>query len=156
MTAARFPTPEERARRAQLLEMLDAGKVLVQLTPRHPGADLPEHLRDEMAVGLALSRRFALPVMEVGPLEIRASLSFGGDRYLCVVPWMAVFSVKSYVDDTHVFYPESVPPELIAGLEMARRDADLDSAAPQSVAPEPVTEEAPAPSTRPALTLIKS
>lgn len=153
MTAARFPTPEERARRAQLLEMLDAGKVLVQLTPRHPGTDLPEHLRDEMAVGLALSRRFALPVMELGPLEIRASLSFGGERYLCVVPWMAVFSLKSYVDETHVFYPESVPPELIAGLEMARRVAEDAPAPPASTPPaeEPVVTPA-----RPALTLIKS
>ena len=150
MTAARFPTPEERARRAQLIEMLDVGKVLVQLTPRHPGADLPEHLRDEMAVGLALSRRFALPVLELGPLDIRASLSFGGDRYLCIVPWMAVFSFKSYVDETYVYYPESVPAELIAGIELAQRAAEE----PAESTPPP--EEPPPPSGKPALTLIKS
>lgn len=151
MTAARFPTPEERERRAQLIAMLDEGKVLVQLTPRHPGVDLPEHLRDEMAVGLALSRNFALPLLELGPLDIRASLSFNGSRYTCVVPWMAIFSLKSYVDSTHVFYPESVPPELLAGLEMARQT-------PESSPPEEVEEVAdpPARPSKPALTLVKS
>lgn len=149
MTAARFPTPEERERRAQLIAMLDDGKVLVQLTPRHPGVDLPEHLRDEMAVGLALSRRFDLPVLDLGPLAIRASLSFNGSRYVCVIPWMAIFSLKSYVGTTHVFYPESVPPELLAGLEMARRT-------PVSSPPEDAPEPPDRPTGKPALTLVKS
>lgn len=146
MSAARFPTPEERARRAQLIEMLDAGKVLVQITPRFPGVDLPEHLRGELAVGLAISRRFDLPLLELGPIELRADLSFRGSRYLCIIPWMAIFSLKSYVDPTHVFYPESVPPELLAGIELARREE------PGSEPPPDAPERTPG---RPALTLVK-
>lgn len=153
MSATRFPTPEERARRAQLIEMLDTGKVLVQLTPRYPGVDLPEHLREELAVGLALSRRFALPVLNLGPLEIQADLSFHGSRYLCVVPWMAIFSLKSYVESTHVFYPESVPPELLAGIELARREPVSEP--PDDTPPDDPNADEPGPTGRPALTLVK-
>ncbi|MCB9549380.1 MAG: hypothetical protein H6706_26565 [Myxococcales bacterium] len=125
---ARFPTATERERRARLIELLDEGKVLIQVAPRHPGVDLPAHLRDELAVGLALSRRFGLPVLELGPLEVRASLSFHGERYLCVVPWMAVFSMRSFVSAGQAFYPESVPPELMAGLALAQAERDEEAA----------------------------
>ncbi len=115
----RFPTPAERERRARLIELLDEGKVLLQVAPQHPGIDLPPHLRDELAVGLAISRRFGLKVLELGPLAFKADLSFYGERYLCVVPWLAIFSMKSYATDDHAFYPESVPGELLAGLQIA-------------------------------------
>ncbi|MEZ4464594.1 MAG: hypothetical protein R3F43_08840 [bacterium] len=48
---ARFPTATERERRARLIELLDEGKVLIQVAPRHPGVDLPAHLRDELRGG---------------------------------------------------------------------------------------------------------
>lgn len=115
----RFPTPAERERRARLIELLDEGKVLLQVAPQHPGIDLPPHLRDELAVGLAISRRFGLKVLELGPLAFKADLSFYGERYLCIVPWLAIFSMKSYATDDHAFYPESVPGELLAGLQIA-------------------------------------
>lgn len=153
MTAARFPTPAERARRARLIEMLDEGKVLLQVAPRHPEVDLPDHLRGELVVGLAISRRFGLRVLELGPLAVKAELSFGGERYLCVLPWLSIFSMKSYVTDAQAFFPESVPGELLAGLALARAaepdapgegsEPDEASSAPPSSAPPP--EEPPEP-----------
>ncbi|MCA9240826.1 MAG: LON peptidase substrate-binding domain-containing protein, partial [Planctomycetales bacterium] len=120
--------PETDGLRARLIELLDEGKVLIQVAPRHPGVDLPAHLRDELAVGLALSRRFGLPVLELGPLEVRASLSFHGERYLCVVPWMAVFSMRIFVTAAQASYPDSLPPELMAGLALAQAERDEEAA----------------------------
>lgn len=167
MTPARFPTPAERERRARLIKFLDDGKVLLQVAPQCPGVDLPPHLRTELAVGLALSRRFGLKVLELGPLEVKASLSFNGERYLCVLPWMAIFAMKSFVTDEHAFYAESVPPELLAGLalaqetpEAAKEDTPEGSEAREvpegsEEGDEPPPDEDP-PSGRPRLRLVKS
>jgi len=112
MTEIRFPDPAEREKRSRLLEMLDQGKVMIYVDPRRPGVDVPVHLRSEVAVPLNLSHRFGLSVFDVGPLAVKASLSFGGQRYLCVLPYAAIFGYVGHADGTRVVFADALPPEV--------------------------------------------
>ena len=131
----RFPSESERQKRARLIELLDTGVVLVNLDPRVEGADVPTQFRQQPVLGLNLSRRYHLDVFEVGPLAVKASLSFGGDRYLCVLPWTAIFSMSAQADGTSESWPESFPPELLA--QIARGAARRDGEAADEGAPPP-------------------
>ena len=160
----RFPTESERTRRAKLIELLDRGLVEVHLDARREGVDVPEHLRDNPMLVLNLSRRFGLEVLELGPLVIKASLGFGTERYLCVMPWNAIWAFISKVDDEQVVFPDAVPNELLAAAQQAfaempaedqaalradaaalqHADGALTVAEPGDAAPEPAsTEDAP-------------
>ncbi len=105
----RFPTPTERQKRARLLSLLDDGMVLVRIDATHEGVDVPEHLRGTPGLALNLSYRFRAPVFEVGPFAVQASLSFGGDRHLCVLPYDAIYLLQSHATGTVVVFPEDAP-----------------------------------------------
>lgn len=171
MSQMRFPSPAEREKRARLLELLDTGKVLVYLDPRRPGVDLPAHLMGEMTVPLNLSHRFGLPVFDIGPHEVRASLSFGGDRHLCVLPYSAIFGLFAHADGTRVVFADALPPEVALIAERASRAEDRqaprgdgrDAAAPEdapgtqldsSAPPEAAAEPDSTPPRRPSLRLV--
>lgn len=128
MSEFRFPDPSEREKRARLIEMLDVGKVMVYVDPRRPGVDLPIHLRGQVAVPLNLSRRFGLDVFEIGPLSVKASLSFGGERHLCVLPYRAIFGYYGHSDGSRLVFADSVPPE-VAVVEGERDEGRSSGAA---------------------------
>lgn len=109
MQETRFPTAAEREKRARLLEMLDEGWVLIEVDPSRPGVELPPHLREERAVGLNIGHGIRASVFEVGPLAIRADLSFQGQRYLCVLPWPSVFAMTRLSDKARLVFPADVP-----------------------------------------------
>ncbi|MBU1432739.1 hypothetical protein KKF91_19545, partial [Myxococcota bacterium] len=74
----------------------------------HPGVEgvvLPEHLRAQPVVRLHLSRTFNLSVLEIGPLAVRADLSFQGQRSLCVLPWAAIVGLISEVSEAQYLFP---------------------------------------------------
>lgn len=119
----RFPTEQERKKRARLDEMLNEGLVLVHLDARHEGVDVPEHLKSELALILSLSRRFGLEVFELGPLAVRASLSFGGVRHMCVLPWEAIFGLTIQATGAQTVFPESLPTEIRVALQ-SRSEAE--------------------------------
>lgn len=114
MAEARFPTPIEREKRSKLLELLGLGKVMIGVDATRPGVDLPPHLLGRPVVRLALSRLFRLDVFEIGPFEVRANLSFAGERHLCVVPWAAIFQMTSEVSpDEDVLFPDALSPQVL-------------------------------------------
>ena len=139
----RLPTPSEREKRARLRELLDVGMVMVHVDTRQENVDVPPHLAGEPALALNLSRRFKSPV-EVGPTQVKATLSFGGVRYECHLPWSAIFSMRSHVDDTHYIFPDDVPTEL--------HEAFVPP--PSSAQPEPDPDEPDPQPTRPTLRLV--
>lgn len=143
MSEMRFPDTSEREKRARLLEMLDAGKVMVYVDPRRPGVDLPAQFKGQVAVPLNLSHRFALETFDIGPLAVRASLSFGGERHLCVLPYRAIFGFYGHADEERVVFTDDLPSEVI----IAEPAAPSEAASGAGPAP---TEEAPEPSTPPA------
>ena len=69
---------------------LNTGLVTIIVQVDVNGVDLPGHLRTDERVLLNLSKKFNLDIFEVGPFMIEASLSFGGVRYHCQVPYLAI------------------------------------------------------------------
>ncbi|MEE2785924.1 MAG: ClpXP protease specificity-enhancing factor SspB [Myxococcota bacterium] len=88
--ATRFPSKLDIERRKMIGQYLDAGLVTVIVQVDTDGVDLPAHLMSEDRVLLNLSRRFNLDVFEIGPFNIEASLSFGGVRHHCQIPYAAL------------------------------------------------------------------
>lgn len=162
----RFPDQAERDKRAQLIALLDDGLVRVHLDARRDGVDLPEHLRGDLMLSLNLSRRFQLEMFEVGPLAVKASLSFGGERYPCVLPYRAIWRLESRETGEVALFEDTVPPELLAAAEAAEAAASealegetsgqaaAPAAQPTSQSPAPEPEQAPAAS-RPTLRIVK-
>lgn len=148
MSEMRFPSPAEREKRARLLEMLDAGKVMVYVDPRRPGVDLPAQFNGQVAVPLNLSHRFALDTFDIGPLAVRASLSFGGERHLCVLPYAAMFGFYGHADQTRVVFADALPSEVI----VAEAPGAETPSQPTRARGEQPGEETEAPSTKPAPT----
>ncbi len=132
MAEARFPSPAEREKRGKLVELLDEGKVLIGVDVTRDGVELPPHLMERPVVWLALSRRFGLDVFEVGPLEIRANLSFGGVRHLCVVPWVAVFQMTSEATGEEAVFADALSPPVLRMFATAlqRRLSEAEEEAP--------------------------
>lgn len=131
MAETRFPSPVEREKRGKLVELLDEGKVLIGVDVSRDGVDLPAHLMERPVVRLALSRRFGLDVFEIGPHEVRANLSFGGVRHLCVVPWAAVFQMTSEVTDEDVVFADALSPPVLrmfaAALQQRLNEAEQEA-----------------------------
>lgn len=139
MAEARFPSPAEREKRAKLVELLDDGKVLIGVDVTRDGVELPAHLMERPVIWLALSRRFGLDVFEVGPLEVRANLSFGGVRHLCVVPWTAVFQMTSEASGEEVVFADALSPPVLRMFATAlqRRLSEAEQEAPTAELVEP-------------------
>ncbi|MCA9542956.1 MAG: stringent starvation protein B [Myxococcales bacterium] len=144
----RFPDQAERAKRARLITLLDDGMVTVHVDARLDGVDVPPHLRGDLMLALNLSRRFQLDVFELGPLAIRASLSFNGEPYPCVLPWRALWRLESRVTGEVALFEDSVPPELLAAAE-ASPTAEAEQAKAEPEAPPPP------PRGRPHLRIVK-
>lgn len=119
----RFPTPAEREKRARLLSLLDEGMVLVRIDASRSDVDVPAHLLGTPGLALNLSRRFRGP-LEVGPLEVRATLSFNGVQHTCVLPYDAIYLMQSHGSGEVVVFPDDAP---AAFREVLRRVAQMAS-----------------------------
>ena len=127
----RFPTEAELSKRRLLMELLDAGMVTVQLDPRRDGVDVPDVHKSAAALTLNLSHAFNLDTFDVGAFAIRANLSFGGVRHLCVLPYNAIYAVVSQSEGKHLLFPDDVPVELTAEYETDAETAGADAVKPQ-------------------------
>ena len=101
---------KNQQKRSYLCDLLDRGKVLIQVNPAVAGVELPPHLMDDDSVPLFLSYRFNNEIFELGLSGIRVDLSFSGERALCVLPWPSIFYL-SLADDPEegVFFFEDLP-----------------------------------------------
>ncbi len=106
----RFPTASEREKRAQLLELIDQGLISVTLDARRPGVQVPAQLAKNPALVLNLSRNFHLDILEFEPLVIKANLSFGGVRFLCVLPYEAIYLASG--SGKQLFFFNDAPQEI--------------------------------------------
>lgn len=112
----RLPTLTERRKRTRIEDELKKGKLLVHLDPRDETVDVPPHLKEQPTLGLNFSHQFPFANTTVGPLSISASLSFGGERYLCVVPFRSIFCITQTSTHHQEWFAESLPHELQSWL----------------------------------------
>ena len=132
-------------------QLLDQGKVFIQLDPRVEGVDVPPQFAQQPVLGLNLSWRFGLETFEVTALGVRAGLSFQGERDLCVIPWAAVFAVAREGTDEVYIFPDSLPPERRAKGSKASPGEPGESTEGDAEPPSPP----PPKRARPQLRLVK-
>lgn len=116
---SRLPTLTERKKRIQVEQELQKGKVLVHLDPRNPDVDVPDNLREQPVLALNFSHQFPFANIEIGPVFLSASLSFGGERYHCKVPYSSIFCLTQTTSRKQHWFADSLPNELQTWLNSA-------------------------------------
>ena len=103
--------------------------VMVHLDARKSGVCVPVNHATNPALALNLSLRFNIPDFTIDEHGVSASLSFDRTPFPCVLPWTAIFAVRSHVDESFFVWPEDVPAELVeharAQLEALSVDDEL-------------------------------
>ena len=126
-----------------LLAFLERGVAMVHLDARRPGVKVPLQHRKEAHLRLNLSYRYRIPDFEIGAEGVQATLSFGGQSFLCVMPWQAIFGITSEANGDGQVWPEDLPIEVSNAPEApapeSRRPAlaAVESKSPAAAPPEP-------------------
>ncbi len=123
-----------RAKQRCFRSLLESGVTALHLDARAPGVSVPERFRSDPWLVLNYSYRYNVADFAFDDNEVRATLTFGGQPYLCVVPWKAVFAITDEARTQGQHWQEDLP-------------ADAHRAAPQARAkraPAPVVEDADA------------
>lgn len=101
-------------KKKRLLESLEKGMAQVHLDARRPFVAVPERFKDQPQLVLNISYRFDPPDLAVSDWGVRETLSFGGERYTCGIPWSAIFALASVVTREFWMYPDDMPAEVMA------------------------------------------
>lgn len=95
-----------------LLNLLGGGRnVTVVFDPRRSGTLVPLRFQRDPVLALELGYEMAPPIPDLDVAEdgIGATLSFGGRKEWCFIPWHTVFCV--HCDIGRVVWPNDMPPE---------------------------------------------
>jgi len=111
------PEPPDRpgdsdAKRALLEASLQKGRTLVYLDARRPGVRVPETLRGDGRLTLALSWRFRDADMLLNERGVAATLRFEGLPFRCELPWACVWGMLPAGAEQPVIWPGALPQEL--------------------------------------------
>ncbi len=101
-------------KKKRLLESLEKGMAQVHLDARRAFVAVPERFKDQPQLVLNISYRFEPPDLTVSDWGVRETLGFGGERFLCGIPWTAIFAVASVVTREFWMYPDDMPAEVMA------------------------------------------
>lgn len=107
--------------------LLGKGKVMVHLDARRDGVEVPTQFQGDHHLRLKLSLWFGIDDFVYDDAGVRASLSFGGKRFYCVLPWHAIFAMTSHVEPIGYLWPDDLPKELAAQLTPAEAGAHAAS-----------------------------
>lgn len=105
-------------KREALSTRLADGRVQIRVDSTKEGVVLPSFLMDRVQVTLNLSYAFKPDVFVIDEEGIQVTLSFSGEKSLCVLPWESLYFLHSLspngesVGDGEVFI-ESIPHDLL-------------------------------------------
>lgn len=121
-TGAGIDLPEKRVVADKLLT---DGPVLLHLDTRRDGVEVPvEYASDaRMVLRVGHGLKPPIPDLAVDDACVRATLTFHGRPFKCVLPWSAIYAVLSE-DNRGMLWPEDVPPEAAQDFVRATRPMD--------------------------------
>ncbi len=93
-------------------KLVEVGMVMVTLDTRRKGVQVPARFRNDLQLHLNFSHRFGIDDFLYDEHGVQASLSFHGQAFRCVVPWTAVYMMRSHVDQAVAIFPEDLPDEM--------------------------------------------
>lgn len=142
----RDPHELNQHKQSALEESLSVGMTSVYIDSTREGVSLPDHLMGQPRVILNLSYLFKLKVFEIDREGVRASLSFGGSDFLCVLPWESLYLLHladpADAEDVGALFWESIPPVMRSQFEALATHLGLDS--PEALYPATHSSDEPA------------
>ena len=105
-------------KKTALESRLRDGRVQVHLDSTIEGVILPDYLMGQVQVILNLSYGFKPEVFLIDELGVQVTLSFGGKKFLCVLPWACVYVMqtldsKGTIAGESEIFIESLPTALV-------------------------------------------
>lgn len=96
------------------LQLLETSSVFIHLDPRVPSVSCPEYLRKQPHLVLQVGLNMAIPIPDLAVEEyaLTCTLSFGGRKEFCIIPWKAVFGIANEAGDKGKAWPEDMPQEV--------------------------------------------
>ena len=113
-----------------LLAWLARGVTMVHLDARRPGVVVPPQYSSDAHLRLNLSYLYAIPDLEVGDVDVSATLSFGGRPFHCVLPWECIFGITSQASGDGQVWPEDLPVEVVQTFADRRAQVARDDGTP--------------------------
>jgi stringent starvation protein B len=149
---ARPPSSKKEA----LLALLDRGITMLHLDARRPDVVVPDYLTGEHHLRLNLSYRFYLPDLEIDDWGVRATLSFRGEGFHCLLPWAAIFAMTQEGAERGWLWPQDLPPELMEAIAREEARPKLRLVPEESTpAKDPAPDAEARPARGPHLRLVK-
>ena len=90
---------------------------------RAPGVSVPERFRTDPWLVLNYSYRYNVADFTFDDSEVRASLQFAGQPYLCIVPWTAVFAITDDARSQGQHWQEDLPSDAHRAAPQTKRAA---------------------------------
>ena len=121
-----------------LLAYLARGIAMVHLDARRPAVVVPPQYAMDAHLRLNLSYRYGIPDLDISEERIRATLSFGGRPFRCLIPWGSVFGITCHGTGDGQVWPEDLPVEVVhtmADRYTSQRREPAASAAPRRAKP---------------------
>lgn len=123
-------------KRRTLETLLARGPVLVHVDARRSEVSVPARFRADASLvlrfGYSLSP--AIADLSVDDNAISGTLTFGGQPFLCVLPWTAVYAAMVEGEQRGTVWPEDVPEDVLTGTAEAPAPVP---AATEAAAPTP-------------------
>jgi stringent starvation protein B len=118
-----------------LLAYLARGVAMVHLDARRPAVVVPPQYAMDAHLRLNLSYRYGIPDLDISEERIRATLSFAGRPFRCLIPWGSVFGITCHGTGDGQVWPEDLPVEVVH--TMADRYTSQRRQPPEPIAPSP-------------------
>lgn len=100
-------------KKPQLERLLQNGTVMLFIDSRRKGVQVPEDFMNYPQLALNFDYAFQIPDFRILEGRIEATLEFFGNmNFSCVIPWDAVYAMKSETIHETVFFPEDIPTDL--------------------------------------------
>ena len=111
--AEREAAPPMPDKRSVIDKLLEDGAVLLHVDSRRDGVRVPEAHRADPKLVLRVGHRLTprIPDLVIDGDGVRATLTFRGVPFACVIPWPAVYAIVAE-DSRGLIWPEDVPPEV--------------------------------------------
>ena len=116
-----------------LLAYLARGIAMVHLDARRPAVVVPPQYAMDAHLRLNLSYRYGIPDLDISAERIRATLSFGGRPFRCLIPWGSVFGITCHGTGDGQVWPEDLPVEVVHTMSdryTSQRREPAESASP--------------------------
>ena len=116
-------------KRSALESRLSEGRVQVHLDSTIDGVVLPEHLMGQVQVILNLSYGFRPEVFIIDDDGVQVTLSFGGQKFLCILPWVCIYvmqtlDAKGTIAGGSEIFIESLPAALVKHVPRGHQERE--------------------------------